>query len=95
MATRKYTRRNNGRTSSRIKEQWADPEWRAKTTAAIQAASDRRKKRGESLGEAASRLGVWGDDRFETREEAGRYVRKTVDGMSNAELNALSDKGAI
>ena len=95
MSTRKCTRRNNSRTSSRLKELWSDPEWRAKTTAAIQAASARRKKRGENLGEAASRLGVWDDDRFETREESGRYVRKTVDGMSKAELDALSGKGKL
>ena len=78
-----------------MKELWADPEWRAKTIAAIQAASARRKKRGENLGEAASRLGVWDDDSLETKEEKGRYVRGIADGMSNAELNALSGKGKL
>ncbi len=85
----------NPEQSKACRERWADPEWRAKTTEAVRAGMKRRTERGETLAEAASRLKVWDDDQFETKEEAGRYVRKMVDGMSEVELNALSQKGRI
>ena len=91
--TRKYT--CNNQAGSRMKELWSDSKWRAKTIASIQAAADRRKKRNETLMEAAGRLGVWNDATLETREEKGRHVRKSVDGLSNKELDELSDKGSI